>query len=325
MSDIILETFRALTTGVILIYLLLIGKKETIRHQKGWTYILAGFALIFFGMVVDISDNFPSMNKYLIVGDTAYEAFLEKVIGYLLGFLLLAIGFVKWMPTVMALRQAERALRKSSDELELKVTQRTSHLQDINEELQHEITKRKELEKEFKKLATTDNLTQAYNKMKFREIMPREMERAERFNEALSILMIDIDSFKKINDTYGHVEGDYVLKTIADLVREKLRKVNYFVRWGGDEFVVIAVETDLEGSRILAERVRKSIENYKFDKVGKVTASFGIAQLKKGETEDSLITRADKALYKAKENGRNRVKENVGRIHFYPTSKASEG
>jgi diguanylate cyclase (GGDEF)-like protein len=304
---------------------LLIGKKETIRQQKGWTYILVGFALIFFGMVVDISDNFPSMNKYIIMGDTVYEAFLEKVIGYLLGFLLLAIGFVKWMPTVMALRQAERELRKSSDKLELKVEQRTSHLQDLNEELQHEITKRKELEKEFQKLATTDNLTQAYNKMKFREIMLRELGRAERFNEALSIVMIDIDRFKKINDTYGHVEGDYVLKTIADLVREKLRKVNYFVRWGGDEFVVIAIETDLEGSRILAEKARKSIENYKFDNVGKVTASFGIAQLKKGETEDSLITRADKALYKAKKNGRNRVEENVERIHFYPTSKASEG
>lgn len=169
------------------------------------------------------------------------------------------------------------------------------------------LIKRKMMEEEIERLATIDKLTQAYNRAKFDEIIEREMERSKRHSRPLSLLMFDIDHFKDVNDTYGHVVGDYVLKTIAELVRKNMRKIDYFVRWGGEEFIIIASETGLETARKTAERLRKIIGNYSFDKAGGVTVSFGITQLKKDDTADTFIKRADDSLYKAKANGRNRV------------------
>ena len=171
----------------------------------------------------------------------------------------------------------------------------------------HDITERKRMEEELTRLAITDKLTQAYNRTKFDEIITEEIERARRFDRPLSVLMFDLDNFKVINDTFGHSFGDNVLKTMADIVRTHMRKINYFIRWGGEEFLIIAVETNLKGARVLAERLRKAIESHGFDKVGRVTISFGATEFRKDDTEDSLLKRADEALYKAKENGRNRV------------------
>ncbi len=175
----------------------------------------------------------------------------------------------------------------------------------------HNITERKKMEEELKKLASTDRLTQAYNRLKFEEIITREIERVKRYNQSLSMAMLDIDYFKKVNDTYGHLAGDYVLKTIADIVRENIRKIDYLVRWGGEEFMIISPETDLERAKELAERIRKVIENYSFDKVQKVTVSFGVSQFKEDDTEDDFIKRVDDAMYKAKTSGRNRVEISV--------------
>ena len=135
MIDILLETIRAVVVCVIFIYLWIAGKKQDICKQAGWSYILIGFALILFGMIIDITDNFDSLNKFLIIGDTKYQAFLEKVVGYLFGFILLAIGFWKWLPIVNALKQAERKLNRSREELEAKVKERTADLKNINNEL----------------------------------------------------------------------------------------------------------------------------------------------------------------------------------------------
>ena len=104
MTDIILETFRAIAIIAIFIYLWFAGRKENIHHQDGWSYILAGFAVILGGMLLDITDNFPALSQYVVVGDTGYQAIIEKIFGYLLGFILLAIGFWKWMPTIVQLK-----------------------------------------------------------------------------------------------------------------------------------------------------------------------------------------------------------------------------
>lgn len=146
MTDIVLETIRAVIIGIIFLYLWLTGRREEIRKQKGWSYILFGFAFLLFGMTVDITDNFPTLDKYIIIGDTEYQAFLEKVIGYLCGFLLLAIGFWKWIPTVIKLRETERALKKSHNELEMRVEERTANLKYLNEQLSKEITMHKRTE-----------------------------------------------------------------------------------------------------------------------------------------------------------------------------------
>jgi diguanylate cyclase (GGDEF)-like protein/PAS domain S-box-containing protein len=170
-----------------------------------------------------------------------------------------------------------------------------------------DITERKQLEKGLKEIVMTDRLTQAHNRLKYDGIIAGEMERAKRFNRPLSMVMLDIDYFKKVNDTFGHSIGDYVLKALADIVRKHMRKVNHFIRWGGEEFMIIAVETDLKGAAVLSERIRKAIVGYRFDKVGKITASFGVTQFKDDDTAGTFMRRADDALYQSKENGRNRV------------------
>lgn len=174
-----------------------------------------------------------------------------------------------------------------------------------------DVTEQKRADEELRRRATTDNLTGAYNRTKFEEIIEREIERVKRYNHPLSVIIFDIDYFKKINDTYGHGAGDYVLKTISDIVKENIRKIDYFVRWGGEEFLIISSETYLDKAHALAERIRKITESYKFDNIEKITVSFGVTELKEMDTVDGLIKRADDAMYKAKEKGKNRVEVSV--------------
>ncbi|MCK5236721.1 MAG: PAS domain-containing protein, partial [Deltaproteobacteria bacterium] len=154
-----------------------------------------------------------------------------------------------------------------------------------------DITERKAMMDKLERLATTDALTKAFNKMKFEEIMVQEIERAERYGRPLSLFMFDADNFKEVNDTYGHLVGDEVLEALADIVRQSMRKSNYLVRWGGDEFVVICVEAELDDARLMAERVRKSVSEYTFEKAGNITLSFGVTTLKSGDDKISMVQR----------------------------------
>ncbi len=159
----------------------------------------------------------------------------------------------------------------------------------------------------LQKLATKDMLTGAYNRWKFLEDFESEFERARRYNYPISLVMFDIDHFKKVNDTYGHDAGDRVLRKIAKIVKDNIRKVDALVRWGGEEFIIFLPNTDKKGAEVLAEKIRKKIENTVFDEVGKVTVSFGVAELEKSDTIDDLLKRVDEVLYRAKRLGRNRV------------------
>jgi diguanylate cyclase (GGDEF)-like protein/PAS domain S-box-containing protein len=170
-----------------------------------------------------------------------------------------------------------------------------------------DISERKRMDEKLKKLATTDILTGAYNRTVFDEIITREMERVKRYNKSLSVTLFDIDHFKKVNDMFGHNVGDYVLKKIATIVKKTIRNVDYFIRWGGEEFVIILAETDKKQAYVLAERIRTGIEKFNFNKAAKITISCGVAEFKKEDTKNTLIKRADDAMYKAKRNGRNRV------------------
>jgi diguanylate cyclase (GGDEF)-like protein len=165
--------------------------------------------------------------------------------------------------------------------------------------------------KVLEKIAATDNLTGALNRTKFGVIVEREMEMVKRYNQLLSMIILDIDHFKIINDRYGHTVGDSVLKTIADIVRKNTRKTDYFMRWGGEEFIILSSETNLDKEYKLAEKIRQAIENHKFENVGKITVSVGVAECKNTDTENSFIKRADDALYKAKEISRNRVEVGI--------------
>lgn len=164
--------------------------------------------------------------------------------------------------------------------------------------------------KQLKKVSITDNLTGLYNRHKLDDVLYSEVDRFNRYEREFGVILLDIDYFKKVNDTYGHQLGDYVLVEVANLLKESTRVSDVVGRWGGEEFIIVCVETNCEGLNIIAEKCRAAIENYKFDKVGKVTASFGLAAYSKNIDLDELISHADHCLYKAKENGRNQVSSN---------------
>lgn len=185
------------------------------------------------------------------------------------------------------------------------------NLKEKVEELQAEIIERKRLEEKLEKRAATDSLTQIYNRLGFENIIKREIERFKRYNQSLAIIIFDIDRFKKINDTYGHITGDYILKAIVDIAKKNIREIDYLVRWGGEEFMIVAPDTTLEKVEALAERIRKAIEDYKFDKAIRVTVSFGATHFTENDTENTFIKRADEAMYQAKAKGRNIVVVNV--------------
>lgn len=164
---------------------------------------------------------------------------------------------------------------------------------------------------ELERLSETDNLTQLYNRLKFNELLKLEVRRAHRYQSPLSLIMFDIDHFKRINDLWGHLAGDAVLVELAQTVKEQLRTTDVLARWGGEEFVILAVETGIEGALTLAEKIRGAIEGHSFregvETGGNVTCSFGVTEYREGDDLDALSRRADEALYDAKRSGRNRV------------------
>jgi diguanylate cyclase (GGDEF)-like protein len=164
---------------------------------------------------------------------------------------------------------------------------------------------------EIYRLSTVDGLTQIFNKRYFAETLGRELSRARRYDRPLALMMFDIDHFKQCNDTYGHRAGDHVLRELAELVRERARKVDVVARYGGEEFAVILPEIDLAGAQLFAEKLRKMVQEHRFHFEGRdvpVTISVGIADLESAVANpDDLIARADARLYKAKQGGRNRV------------------
>ena len=159
--------------------------------------------------------------------------------------------------------------------------------------------------------ALTDELTGMGNKRALQSCLHRETERSIRRKQPLSTLIIDIDHFKKVNDTHGHRAGDAVLKQFGSLIQKNLRKTDLSFRYGGEEFVLILEETDKEHALQTAERIRQAVQESNFafeDLTIPLSASFGCATYKLGETMDSFIERADQALYLAKNSGRNTVR-----------------
>jgi diguanylate cyclase (GGDEF)-like protein len=157
--------------------------------------------------------------------------------------------------------------------------------------------------------ATTDALTGIGNRTKLHAFLDGEMQRARRYDTPLSIILFDVDNFKKINDQHGHAIGDAVLKNICTVVSTVIRGTDFFARWGGEEFIVVATNTAAESACTLAEKLRQSIQDCPFSPVGPVTCSFGVAQLGGEYIMHALIKRADDALYRAKGGGKNRVEK----------------
>ncbi|MBG0776767.1 MAG: GGDEF domain-containing protein [Desulfovibrionaceae bacterium] len=161
--------------------------------------------------------------------------------------------------------------------------------------------------RELERLSVTDKLTGLCNRMRLDEIGREEMVRAVRYGRPMSLVLLDIDKFKTINDTYGHQVGDETLVQFARILAAHCRSADTIGRWGGEEFVVFTPETDLQGARLLAEKLRRQIQDCVFPTAGRLSASFGVAEFTGTEDGDELFRRVDQALYKAKSLGGNCV------------------
>jgi diguanylate cyclase (GGDEF)-like protein len=178
-----------------------------------------------------------------------------------------------------------------------------SRLSDSNRQLQAAVER-------IEEIAIRDELTGTYNRRFLIETLQRETARAARLSKPLGLCLFDLDHFKRINDTYGHAAGDAVLRRFTEIARTGLRGVDVLGRQGGEEFVLVLPDTDLEGVRACAERIRANVEREDFPRLPapyRVTVSGGVACATRPETPDTLLARADRGLYAAKRGGRNRV------------------
>jgi len=163
-------------------------------------------------------------------------------------------------------------------------------------------------ERKIRELSMKDPLTKHYNRLYMENIFDIELERAKRYGKAFSIIFVDIDYFKDVNDKFGHSVGDTVLKEISNIFKSNIRCVDTIARWGGEEFIIICPETDIKTAETIADKLRRAVESYKIKLVGYKTCSFGVSQYcTEDEQVSKTIERADNALYEAKNGGRNQV------------------
>ena len=195
---------------------------------------------------------------------------------------------------------------------ELKIYNRELHsarkgLQAANHELGRVKSSLEEKNQMLRKLSITDSLTGLHNRAYLDEKLREEFDRIDRHPENLSIILVDIDHFKRVNDKYGHPVGDEILVNVADSLRQNIRSIDTIGRWGGEEFIVICPGSDEKHSLQLADKLRRILQEIVHPKVGSVTCSFGVASHEFGMPRTQLIKNADKALYESKASGRNRV------------------
>lgn len=182
-----------------------------------------------------------------------------------------------------------------------------------------------ELFRSLEQLASTDLLTSAWNRRHFQSVVEGEIHRSTRYGHPVSLLLLDIDHFKKVNDTFGHPVGDQVLREVANCIRSTIRLSDSLTRWGGEEFLVLMPNTGLSSSTALAERVRECIATHTFDGIGTVTASIGVAEYISSNSLDQWVDRADRAMYRAKDKGRNQVQADPARNEACSSTEHLEG
>jgi len=213
----------------------------------------------------------------------------------------------------MQRRASVRGVRKDGTEFPIEVTISKIKVNGRTEmtAVVRDISERAKLMEELSKAAKEDALTGVYNRRHFTELLMSEIERCRRFQKSITLVMLDLDHFKRVNDVHGHDAGDYVLIKLSNFINDSIRKVDVFCRWGGEEFMVLLTETSLEDGIIWSNKMLKKIEDYtmKFDdKEIKVTCSFGIVNRRYDSIEmNQLLKDVDKQLYKAKKMGRNTI------------------
>jgi diguanylate cyclase (GGDEF)-like protein len=169
------------------------------------------------------------------------------------------------------------------------------------------IARQNEQYAEIKRMSEHDYLTGVYNRRTVNDVLSKEISRCKRHGHPLSVILLDIDYFKETNDQFGHSAGDKLLVAVANILRNSTRTSDVIGRWGGEEFIVVCPQTEEEGALLMAEKLRRIVQDHKFAGAGYKTVSMGVAEYQPEDDADSIVNRADKALYEAKHRGKNRI------------------
>ena len=207
-------------------------------------------------------------------------------------------------------RELERycvALEAANQQLDAQVREQTAELRKRADLLETQKLELEQKSQALERLSVTDPLTGLPNRRALDESLSQELERSLRYGQPLTVVIMDVDHFKQVNDAHGHAVGDLVLQRFASVMGTQIRANDMVGRWGGEEFLLLCPCTGAEGGLSLAEKLRALLAAQEFDGLGGRTASFGVATLREGDTLQSLLSRADAALYEAKRRGRNRV------------------
>lgn len=267
------------TTPLLFILLLL-----WIVHKQG---LLPGMIIALLISSIAIYYTSSGIGPFSVFGVQGTTIYLQEFIT-LLVIVTLFFGALN-----QEINNSNEKLEELNKNLENKIEEKTKSLIEANEKLNH--------------LAAKDSLTNIFNRRMLDEYISQQTIKAKRHNNNLSLIMVDIDHFKEVNDKYGHQVGDEVIISLVDIISKNIRKSDIFGRWGGEEFIILLPETSLYQATIVAQNIREKVEEYIFYKVGKKTISLGVSEFNSDEDSSIFIKRADNALYKAKSDGRNRV------------------
>lgn len=306
-SEVIVEGDKVKSTEEAILSFLR-GERQSFDYDS-WFDLSTGAMDVYFGIENELSDVY---GKYLEE---------EKTKAKLNGLLVLCIAVVvivvsgcfvgrfmkSFSSRVENIDEKMKFILKTND-YKIEITDQShDEISGISNSLNSLLKFTNYLLEEKERLASTDRLTGAYNRTKFIEIFEAEFQRFSRYKTAFSVIIMDIDYFKKINDNYGHNAGDAVLVEVTSMTSRMIRGTDVLVRWGGEEFVVIAPSTELNSAVALAEKLRVAIAEHSFPFDLKVTMSFGVAEIDAGDSLETIMTRADAALYESKRTGRNKV------------------
>ena len=269
----------------VLLFLWISGLRLLVKGFKPARFYMLGWSVLLGAMIIQalVMLEFIPMSLVIFEEIPSYSAMFEALI--------LSLALADKISLII--KENQKTQDELNETLERKVLERTKQLEDIQVELQH--------------LANTDRLTQIPNRVRLDHVLETEYGRATNEGVPFSVILIDLDYFKDVNDTFGHQMGDYVLLEAANLFQTSIRDSDTVGRWGGEEFLVIAPNTTLEEALQHAEILREKLADHHFLEVGMKTASLGVASFVPGDSLNSLISRSDNALYKAKESGRNCV------------------
>ncbi len=281
----IVNNFTTIFAVVVLSFLWLSGLLVWLKGQKMARFYLIGWSVLLGSVIVQalaflsiipfhprIFEDIPA------IGATFEAIFLSLALGD-------KINLIK--------KEHQKMQQMLTETLEYKVQERTQELEKARQELEN--------------IANTDKLTQIPNRVRLDDVLDEALKQAQNHATPLSIILLDIDYFKAVNDEFGHQVGDIVLINAAELFKKSIREQDTIGRWGGEEFLVICPQTTLHEALQLAEQLRHQLENYQFPIVKQKTSSFGVTTYVHGDTLTTLLTRCDQALYQAKNNGRNCV------------------